>query len=213
MVGSAVETIVWSSAARSMPSSSAPRITHRRRLVIVSAMGGCCDGAHAHLPDVCHDRLRVGTSCSKCNHGQPTARCRRTPPGGRRRPRYGPASGEPAVAPCRIEIKEGQAPMRTRLTELLGVEHPVMLAGMGGVSYSELVAAVSEAGGFGCLGAGTMGNATMAGRNRSRARRPPTSRSPSTSSPPCPAAWRNRCRSSSTAAPRPSSPRWASPPR
>src|SRR5918998_3655368 len=46
--------------------------------------------------------------------------------------------------------------MRTRLTELLGVEHPVMLAGMGGVSYSALVAAVSEAGGFGCLGASTM---------------------------------------------------------
>ena len=42
--------------------------------------------------------------------------------------------------------------MRTRLTELLGIEHPVMLAGMGGVSYSELAAAVSEAGGFGCLG-------------------------------------------------------------
>jgi enoyl-[acyl-carrier protein] reductase II len=46
--------------------------------------------------------------------------------------------------------------MRTRLTELLGIEHPVMLAGMGGVSYHRLVAAVSEAGGFGCLGASTM---------------------------------------------------------
>jgi len=52
--------------------------------------------------------------------------------------------------------------MRTRLTELLGVEHPVMLAGMGGVSYSALVAAVSAAGGFGCLGASTMGNEKMA---------------------------------------------------
>ena len=46
--------------------------------------------------------------------------------------------------------------MRTRLTDVLEIEHPVMLAGMGGVSYSELVAAVSEAGGFGCLGASTM---------------------------------------------------------
>jgi len=46
--------------------------------------------------------------------------------------------------------------MRTRLTDLLEIEHPVMLAGMGGVSYSNLVAAVSEAGGFGCLGASTM---------------------------------------------------------
>ncbi len=52
--------------------------------------------------------------------------------------------------------------MRTRLTELLGIEHPVMLAGMGGVSYSELAAAVSEAGGFGCLGASTMGDEKMA---------------------------------------------------
>ena len=46
--------------------------------------------------------------------------------------------------------------MRTRLTELLDIEHPVMLAGMGGVSYAPLVAAVSAAGGFGCLGASTM---------------------------------------------------------
>jgi enoyl-[acyl-carrier protein] reductase II len=41
----------------------------------------------------------------------------------------------------------------TRLTRLLGIEHPVMLAGMSGVSYHRLTAAVSEAGGYGCLGA------------------------------------------------------------
>ncbi len=46
--------------------------------------------------------------------------------------------------------------MRTRLTELLDIEYPVMLAGMGGVSYHRLVAAVSEAGGIGTLGASTM---------------------------------------------------------
>ena len=51
--------------------------------------------------------------------------------------------------------------MQTRLTEILGVEHPVMLAGMGGVSYAALVTAVSEAGGFGCLGASTMSHETM----------------------------------------------------
>lgn len=51
--------------------------------------------------------------------------------------------------------------MRTRLTEILDVEHPVMLAGMGGVSYHRLAAAVSEAGGFGCLGASTMGDQEM----------------------------------------------------
>jgi enoyl-[acyl-carrier protein] reductase II len=51
--------------------------------------------------------------------------------------------------------------MQTRLTEILNVDHPVMLAGMGGVSYHRVVAAVSEAGGFGCLGASTMGPEQM----------------------------------------------------
>ena len=43
--------------------------------------------------------------------------------------------------------------MKTRLTELLQVEHPIMSAGMAGVAGPELVAAVSNAGGFGTLGA------------------------------------------------------------
>ena len=51
--------------------------------------------------------------------------------------------------------------MRTRLTDVLQIEHPVMLAGMGGVSYAPLVAAVSEAGGFGCMGASTMSRDVM----------------------------------------------------
>ena len=42
--------------------------------------------------------------------------------------------------------------LHTKLCDLLGVEHPIMLAGMGGVSYAELVAAVSNAGGYGVLG-------------------------------------------------------------
>jgi enoyl-[acyl-carrier protein] reductase II len=46
--------------------------------------------------------------------------------------------------------------MRTRLTDLLDIEHPIMLAGMGGISYSDLVAAVSEAGGIGTFGAAPM---------------------------------------------------------
>ena len=46
--------------------------------------------------------------------------------------------------------------IRTPICDLLGVEHPVLLAGMGGVSYAEVCAAVSAAGGFGSLGmAGT----------------------------------------------------------
>ncbi len=52
--------------------------------------------------------------------------------------------------------------MKTRLTELLKIEHPVMLAGMGGVAYHALVAAVSNAGGYGCLGASTMSRAQLA---------------------------------------------------
>jgi len=51
--------------------------------------------------------------------------------------------------------------LRTRLTEALGIEHPVMLAGMGGVSYHQLTSAVSAAGGFGCLGASVMNNDQM----------------------------------------------------
>lgn len=51
--------------------------------------------------------------------------------------------------------------LRTRLTERLGIEHPVLLAGMGGVSYHRLTAAVSAAGGFGCLGASVMTNEQM----------------------------------------------------
>ncbi|HEX6417285.1 MAG TPA: nitronate monooxygenase [Acidimicrobiales bacterium] len=51
--------------------------------------------------------------------------------------------------------------LSTRLTDALQIEHPVMLAGMGGVSYHRLVAAVSAAGGFGCLGASTMSHDQM----------------------------------------------------
>ncbi|MSW12279.1 MAG: nitronate monooxygenase [Actinobacteria bacterium] len=52
--------------------------------------------------------------------------------------------------------------MRTRITDLFEIEHPVMLAGMGGVSYHELVAAVSEAGGIGTFGASTMRDGELA---------------------------------------------------
>lgn len=48
--------------------------------------------------------------------------------------------------------------LRTPLCDLLGIEHPIMLAGMGGVAYAELCAAISNAGGFGTLG--------MAGRSQ-----------------------------------------------
>jgi NAD(P)H-dependent flavin oxidoreductase YrpB (nitropropane dioxygenase family) len=46
--------------------------------------------------------------------------------------------------------------LRTRLTELLGCEVPIVQTGMGWVSGPELTAATSAAGGFGILGAATM---------------------------------------------------------
>lgn len=42
--------------------------------------------------------------------------------------------------------------LRTRVTDLLGCRFPILLAGMGGVARSQLVAAVAEAGGYGFLG-------------------------------------------------------------
>jgi nitronate monooxygenase len=42
--------------------------------------------------------------------------------------------------------------LQTPVCGLLGCDYRVVLAGMGGVARSELVAAVSEAGGFGFLG-------------------------------------------------------------
>jgi enoyl-[acyl-carrier protein] reductase II len=42
--------------------------------------------------------------------------------------------------------------LHTPLCDLLGIEHPIMLAGMGGVSYADLAAAVTKAGGYGVLG-------------------------------------------------------------
>ena len=42
--------------------------------------------------------------------------------------------------------------LRTPICDLFGIEYPVFLAGMGGVAYAEVCAAVSEAGGFGTLG-------------------------------------------------------------
>ena len=43
--------------------------------------------------------------------------------------------------------------LRTRVCDILGIEHPILLAGMGGASVPKLAAAVSNAGGLGVLGA------------------------------------------------------------
>lgn len=45
--------------------------------------------------------------------------------------------------------------MKTAITELFGIRYPILNAGMGRVALPEMVAAVSEAGGLGVLGAGS----------------------------------------------------------
>ena len=44
--------------------------------------------------------------------------------------------------------------LRTEITRLLGIEHPILLAPMDVVSGARLTAAVSRAGGLGLLGGG-----------------------------------------------------------
>jgi len=42
--------------------------------------------------------------------------------------------------------------LKTKLTDRLGIEHPIVLGGMGSGTSVDLVAAVSQAGGLGILG-------------------------------------------------------------
>ena len=65
--------------------------------------------------------------------------------------------------------------LKTRLTELFGVEYPIVSAGMGGVALAELAAAVSNAGGIGTIA--LAGSLQRGSRMRSRLRASsPTSR-------------------------------------
>ena len=71
--------------------------------------------------------------------------------------------------------------MKTAFTELFGIDHPIVSAGMARVSQAPLVAAVSEAGAIGCLGGRQLPRRRPAGRDRCH---PPGTgdRSPSTCS-------------------------------
>src|SRR5438093_707500 len=46
--------------------------------------------------------------------------------------------------------------LRTPICDLFGIDYPILLAGMGGVSMAPLVAAVSNAGGLGVMGAAAL---------------------------------------------------------
>lgn len=48
------------------------------------------------------------------------------------------------------------SPLHTPICDRLGIQYPIFLAGMGGVSLAPLVAAVSNAGGLGIMGAATL---------------------------------------------------------
>jgi len=43
--------------------------------------------------------------------------------------------------------------MKTRITELFGIQHPIIQGGMHYVSFAELAAAVTNAGGLGIISA------------------------------------------------------------
>ncbi|MDQ3703104.1 MAG: nitronate monooxygenase [Chloroflexota bacterium] len=65
--------------------------------------------------------------------------------------------------------------LRTRITDLLGIEHPVLSGGMGSSTSADLVVAVSEAGGLGILGATHLSSQAIreqVAAIRSRTRRP-----------------------------------------
>ena len=56
---------------------------------------------------------------------------------------------------CGIESYDNGADeemIRTPVCDLLGIEHPIALGGMGTIYAPDLVAAVSAAGGFGAMG-------------------------------------------------------------
>ncbi len=67
-------------------------------------------------------------------------------------------------------------PLRTRICDLLGIEHPIINAPMGGSATAELAAAVSEAGGLGLIGGTSSGGPdwlrTQIRETRERTRRP-----------------------------------------
>jgi nitronate monooxygenase len=51
----------------------------------------------------------------------------------------------------RVSGKAGRPTMKTRITELFGIEHPIIQGGMHYVGFAELAAAVSNAGGLGII--------------------------------------------------------------
>jgi nitronate monooxygenase len=60
--------------------------------------------------------------------------------------------------------------MRTRITELFGIEHPIIQGGMHFVGFAEMAAAVSQAGGLGIITALTQGSSENLAKEIARCR-------------------------------------------
>jgi nitronate monooxygenase len=69
----------------------------------------------------------------------------------------------PEMAPHSQEYEEGDHMpiIKTELTELLGIEHPILLAPMGSAAGGRLAAAVTQAGGLGLIGSGYANSDTI----------------------------------------------------
>src|SRR5512144_1233880 len=96
---------------------------------------------------------RRGTGWRRRSRARSTRRSRGGWP--RRSPRSGPSGLSRGP-------EEEATMLRTRICELLGIEHPIVLGGMGTGTSPALVAAVSEAGGLGVLGATAQDPAAVA---------------------------------------------------
>src|SRR5205085_702368 len=70
----------------------------------------------------------------------------------------GPARRNPRLDSRRrvADLRRMARLLRTPLCERFGIDVPIFLAGMGGVSMAPLVAAVSNAGGLGIIGAANL---------------------------------------------------------
>ena len=73
------------------------------------------------------------------------------------------------------------APLRTRVTELLGVRYPIVQAPMGWIARAQLASAVSNAGGLGIIETSSGELDAVRERDRARCATSPTSPSASTS--------------------------------
>jgi NAD(P)H-dependent flavin oxidoreductase YrpB (nitropropane dioxygenase family) len=62
-----------------------------------------------------------------------------------------------AVPVQRTPARSDEPPMKTRITEMFGIEHPIIQGGMHYVGFAELAAAVSNAGGLGIITGLTQG--------------------------------------------------------